>query len=55
MVGYYDIHSQGFKDSVSAYKKVGQDSQLYVLSYIAVLDAYKKHEGKAEDTSRQVQ
>ena len=55
MVGYDDIHSQGFKDTVSAYKKVGQDSQLYVLSYIAVLDAYKKHEGKAEDTSRQVE
>ena len=55
MVGYDDIHSQCFKDAVSAYKKVGQDSQLYVLSYIAVLDAYKKHEGKAEDTSRQVQ
>ena len=55
MVGYDDIHSQGFKDTVSAYKKVGQDSQLYVLSYIAVLDAHKKHEGKAEDTSRQVQ
>ena len=55
MVGYDDIHSQGFKDTVSAYKKVGQDSQLYVLSYIAVLDAYKRHENEAEDASRQVQ
>ena len=51
MVGYDDIHSQYFKDTVSAYKKVGQDSQLYVLSYIAVLDAYKRHENKAEDAS----
>ena len=51
MVGYDDIHSQCFKDAVSAYKKVGQDSQLYVLSYIAVLDAYKRHENEAQDAS----
>ena len=51
MVGYVDIHSQCFKDAVSAYKKVGQDSQLNVLSYIAVLDAYKRHENEAEYAS----
>ena len=51
MVGSDDMHSQGFKDTVGAYKKVGQDSQLYVLSYIAVLDAYKRHENEAEDAS----
>ena len=42
MVGYDDIHSQCFKDAVSAYKKIGQDSQLNVLSYNAVLDALQK-------------
>ena len=51
MVGYDDIHSQCFKDAVSAYKKIGQDSQLNVLSYIAMLDAYKRHENEAEDAS----
>ena len=51
MVGYDDIHSQCFKDAVSDYKKVGQDSQLNVLSYIAVLDAYKRHENEAEYAS----
>ena len=51
MVGYDDLHSQYFEDTLSAYKKVGQDSQLSVLSYIAVLDAYKRHENKAEDAS----
>ena len=51
MVGFADIRSQCFKDTVSAYKKVGQDSQLFVLSYIAVLDAYKRHENEAEDAS----
>ena len=55
MVGYDDIHLQCFKDAVSAYKKVGQDSQLFVLSYIAVLDAHKRHEKEVEDASRQVQ
>ena len=55
MVGYDDIHSQDFKDTVGAYKKVGQDSQPNVLSYIAALEAHKRLEGEADDASRQVQ
>ena len=51
MVGYDDIHSQCFKDTVSAY----QDGELHIPAFMAALEAYKKHEGKAEDTSRQVQ
>ena len=51
MVGYEDIYSLCFKDAVSAYKKVGQDSQLNLLSYIAELDAHKRHENEAEDVS----
>ena len=55
MVGLADIHSQYFKDTVSAYKKVGQDGELHAPAFMAAVKAYKKHEGKAEDTSRQVQ
>ena len=51
MVGYDDIHSQCFKDTESAYQKVGQDSQLNVPLYIAALDAYKRHENEAEYAS----
>ena len=55
MVGYDDIHSQCFKDTVSAYQKVRQDGELNIPAFMAAVKAYKKHEGKAEDTSRQVQ
>ena len=49
MVGYDDIHSQCFKDTVSAYQKVRQDGELHLSAFIAALKDYKKHEGKAED------
>ena len=55
MVGYDDIHSQCFKDTVSAYQKVRQDSEFHVPAFIAALEAYKRHESEAEDASRQVQ
>ena len=55
MVGYDDIHSQCFKDTVSAYQKVRQDGELHIPACMAAVKAYKKYEGKAEDTSRQVQ
>ena len=55
MVGLDDIHSQCFKDTVSAYQKVRQDGKLHIPAFMATVKAYKKHEGKAEDTSRQVQ
>ena len=55
MVGYDDIHSQRFKDTLSAYQKVRQDGELHIPAFMAALKAYKKHEGKAEDTSGQVQ
>ena len=34
---------------------VRQDGELHIPAFMAALEAYKKHEGKAEDTSRQVQ
>ena len=49
MVGYDDIHSQYFKDTVSVYQKVGQDDELHIPAFMAALETYKKHEGKAED------
>ena len=55
MVGYDDIHSQCFKDTVSAYQKVRQDGELHIPAFMAAVKAYKKHEGKTGDTSRQVQ
>ena len=55
MVGYDDIHSQCFKDTVSAYQKVRQDGELHIPAFMAALKAYKKHEGKTGDTNRQVQ
>ena len=55
MGGYDDIHSQCFKDIVSAYQKVRQDGELHIPAFIAALDAYKKHEGEANYASRQVQ
>ena len=55
MVGYDDIHSQCFKDTVGAYQKVRQDGELHIPAFMAALEAYKKHEGEAEDASRQVQ
>ena len=55
MVGYDDIHSQCFKDTVSAYQKVRQDGELHIPAFMAAVKAYKKQEGKTGDTSRQVQ
>ena len=55
MVGYDDIHSQCFKDTVSAYQKVRQDGELHIPAFMAAVKAYKKHESKTGDTSRQVQ
>ena len=54
MVGY-DIHSESLKDTVSAYQKVRQNGELHIPAFMAALEAYKTHEGKAEDASRQVQ
>ena len=55
MVGYDDIHSQCFKDTVGAYQKVRQEGELHIPAFMAALEAYKKHEGEVEDASRQVQ
>ena len=55
MGGYDDIHSQCFKDMVSAHQKVRQDGELHIPAFIAALDAYKKHEGEANYASLQVQ
>ena len=55
MVGYGDIHLQCFKDTVGAYQKVRQNGELHIPAFRAALEAYKKHEGEAEDASRQVQ
>ena len=55
MIGYDDIYSQCFKDTVGAYQKVRQDGELHIPAFMAALDAYKRHQGKAEDASRQVQ
>ena len=55
MVGYDDIHSQCFKDTVCAYQKVRQNGELHIPAFMAALEAYKSHEGEAEDASRQVQ
>ena len=51
VVGLADIHSQCFKDTVSAY----QDGELHIPAFMAALKAYKRHEGEADDASRQVQ
>ena len=55
MVGYDDIHLQCFKDTVSAYQRVRQAGELQISAFMAALEAYKRHEGEAEDASRQVQ
>ena len=55
MVGYDDIHSQCFKDTVGAYQKVRQNGELHIPAFMAALEACKRHEGEAEDASRQVQ
>ena len=55
MVGYDDIHSQCFKDTVGAYQKVRQNGELHIPAFMAALETYKKYEGEAEDASRQVQ
>ena len=55
MIGCDDIYSQCFKDTVGAYQKVRQDGELHIPAFMAALDAYKRHQGKAEDASRQVQ
>ena len=52
MVGYDDIHSQGFKDEVSAYQKVRQDGELNLPAFMAALKAYKRQKGEADDASR---
>ena len=41
MVGYDDIHSQCFKDTVTAYQKVRQDGQLHIPAFIAALRLIK--------------
>ena len=55
MIRCDDIYSQCFKDTVGAYQKVRQDGELHIPAFMAALDAYKRHQGKAEDASRQVQ
>ena len=41
MVGYNDIHSQCFKGTVGAYKKVRQEGELHIPALVAALKAYK--------------
>ena len=55
MVGYDDIHSQCFNDTVRAYQKVRQNGELHIPAFMAALQAYKRHESEADDASRQVQ
>ena len=55
MVGYGDIHSQCFKDTVTAYQSVRQNGELHIPAFLAPLVAYKRHQGEAEDASRQAQ
>ena len=55
MVGYDDIHSQCFKDTISAYQKVRQNGELHIPAFMAALQAYKRHESEADDSSRQEQ
>ena len=55
MVGYDDIHSQCFKDTVRAYQKIRQNGELHIPAFMAALDAYKRHGGEADDASREVQ
>ena len=55
MVGYDDIHSQCFRDTVSAYQKVRQDGELPIPAFRAALNAYLRHEGEADYAGRQVQ
>ena len=55
MFGYGDIHSQCFKDTVGAYQKVRQNGELHIPAFLAALVAYKRHQGEAEDASRQAQ
>ena len=47
MVGFADIHSQRFKDTVSAYQKVRQDGELHIPAFMAALEAYKKLQGQS--------
>ena len=51
MVGYDDIHSQCFKDTVEAYQEVRQNGELHIPAFMVALEAYKRHEGEAEDAS----
>ena len=55
MVGYDDIHSQCFKDTVIAYQKIRQEGELHIPAFMAALEAYKRHKGEADDASLQVQ
>ena len=55
MVGYDDLRSQCSKDTESAYQKVRQNGELHIPAFMAALEAYKRHEGEAEDASGQVQ
>ena len=48
MVGYDDIHSQCFKDTVGAYQKVRQNGELHIPAFMAALEAYKRHQGEAD-------
>ena len=47
VVGLADIHSQCFKDTVSAYQKVRQDGEPHIPAFMAALEAYKKHQGQS--------
>ena len=51
MVGFADINSQCFKDTVSAYQKVRQEGEFHIPAFMAAVIAYKKHGGKAKDAS----
>ena len=46
MVGYADIHSQCFRDTVSAYQKVRQDGELHIPAFMAALEGYKNMRAK---------
>ena len=52
MIGYDDIHSQCFKDTVGTYKRVRQNGELHISAFMAALNAYKRHEGETSYASR---
>ena len=55
MVGDADAQGAIFKHKVRAYQKVRPDGELHIPAVMAAVDAYKRHEGEAEDASRQIQ